>query len=515
MVSEKLLTYLTEWLCSNMEAQFKSWKKSDKAAKSLRFYGVKDHRRQLGKEGVLLTLIRDNVCYTDKKHFLASSEGQIFHAYNGKYFEQIDGRPDKFIKELVRRVFRKLEIGTIYHTYTADMITRECTEILSSSDEFQYVPNKRYIAFQNGIFDIVSGKLKDFDLKYRPFIALDIDYTPSKELYTLYDKEYGVKREVNPAKLWEWKISEIIPNKDMRDAFQMFCGSLLLDRSECKFEYVAYLIGPGSNGKSVLADTIASVFGEKYFSRFTPRQLFKDSDARVNIAALEGKIANLVGDLETKDIEGGGDFKRFASGEKFQGRRNYKDPIQVTAPPLLCCTNSMPETNDDSWGFHRRQLPIYTTRHRFTEEDKDPYLTQKLTTEDARRWVFLWIYDGYRMIMRNKGNIILGDDVLRAIEELQSDSNSGRRWFRDMDYSAVGNPVSKDPRWKPLKDLYNEYVEYAIDCGYSNKLKSHEISRLLQDKGCAKKRLSGGIYFCLEQNKQDNIQSSKEQSDEN
>lgn len=498
MNSSLVYDYLKGRISAAMEAEYAGWEVKGKKGGSLKGYGLKHTRRFPTTENVLLTLVRNAVCYGKDKLFLASEDSQSLYAYNGQYFEAIEGRAEKFLKELVRRVFIGFNVGVAYQTDVATTIARECVETLTSSDEYLYVPDRRYIAFANGVFDTQPpGALKPFDIKYRPYIALDIHYAPAKDLYIDYDKRFGVSREVNPAKLWEWKIAEIIPNKDMREAFQMFCGSLLLDRTKISFEYCCYLIGSGSNGKSVLASAIAGVFSDKYFSRFTPRQLFKDSDARVNIAALQGKICNLVGDLEAKDIEGGGDFKRFASGEKFQGRKNYKDPIQVVAPPLLCCTNTMPETSDDSWGYHRRQLPIYTTRHQFSEEDKDPYLAQKLTTPEARAYIFTWIYDGLKKILRNKGNIKLGDDVLRAMQELQADSSCLRRWFRDMDYAAVEKPARDDPRWRPLKEIFAEYVAYAEDNGYPTPAKSHELAALLRNKGVADDRRRSGVFFCI------------------
>lgn len=494
MISVHTFEHLSGCVSASMEAEYASWRKSGgKSAKSLFGYGRFDKVRSQPKENVLMTLVRDAVCYADKKLFLASRDGQSMFVYNGRHFEAVSGiLPCKFLKELVKRVFRRLDVGICYQSKTAEDIARECVDTVMSSDEYLYEPDKRYIAFSNGIFDLNGGRLKPFDIKYRPYISLDIDYKDSRQC-NMDNRE--------ACRLWERKLADkeegIIPNSEMRDAFQQFCGSLLVDRDAVKIEYVCYLIGPGSNGKSVLASAISGVFGEEYFSRFTPRQLFKDSDARVNMAALQGKIANLVGDLDEKDMSGG-DFKRFASGERFQGRMNYKEPILVQAPPLLCCTNSMPETADDSWGHHRRQLPIYTTRRQWTEEDKDPMLAQKLTTAEARQYIFNWIYSGYRKIMRNGGTISLGEEVIEAQRELQSDSNSMRRWFRDEGYVAVPRPPeNSDPRWRKLKEWYDDYVRYASENGYTKPCKRPEVTAMLRSLGCVEQRRSDGYWFCI------------------
>ena len=75
----------------------------------------------------------------------------------------------------------------------------------------------------------------------------------------------------------------------------------------------------------------------------------------------DGAIANFTDDMKQTNISSSG-FKSFASGEKFQARHPYGHKIfKVKAPPLLCCANSLPTTTDDSWGYHRRILPIYSS----------------------------------------------------------------------------------------------------------------------------------------------------------
>ncbi|MBD5178113.1 MAG: hypothetical protein HDT00_00230, partial [Bacteroidales bacterium] len=432
----------------------------------------------------MIDLFEQFLCLGADKRVLVGDDGATLYAYNGAFFEQIGVRAEKFMAELVKRTMRALRIGSLYVQSCPEKIARAVVSTLTSSDEYLYKPDRRYIAFQNGIFDLDSGKLKAFSIKYRPFIALDVDYGDERSLYKELDERYGGSWERNPAKLWLRKIDEIIPNRDMQDAFQQFCGSLLIDRERVRVEYICYLVGSGSNGKSVVAGAIAGVFGDEFFSRFSLKQLFKDGDARVNIAALEGKICNLIGDLEARDVRGGGDFKRAVSGEKFQGRRNYKDPITVQFPPLLCCTNELPESADDSWGYHRRQLPVYTTRRQWGEGDKDPMLTQKLTTADARRYIFTWIYEGYRKIMRNGGNIRLGEDVLRAQRVLQDHANSARSWWSDGGYVLVAEPQARrDPRWRLQTELYAEYRAYVREQGYGAEMKAAEVYAMIKSHG--------------------------------
>lgn len=505
MISESTYSYLVDYLAERIEADYAASTPKGEKKRTFLYYGLRDKQLYKGRMATLCHFFEQNVCNADKPMILSDNEGNLF-AFNGEYYYSV-GMGLSFVTEIVKRTMRKLKIAEQYVFCAPINIAREIQRTLTNSEAYAYKPDRRYIVFKNGVFDIEKGQLKKFDMRYATDIVLDIPYTDLKTLYKECADRFGISRETNPCKLWEWKVEEIIPNKEMRDAFQMFCGSLLLNRETCKVEYVAYLVGSGSNGKSVLASVIAGVFGEQYFSRFSPKQLFKDSDARVNIAALRGKIANLVGDLDEKDISGG-DFKRFASGEKFQGRENYaRKPIQVSAPPLLCCANTMPETSDDSWGHHRRQLPIYTTGRQWTEQDKDPYLIQKLTTPEARQRVFLWIYEGYRKIIRNNGNIVLGESVLEAQTRLQDRSNSVRRWWDDSEYDKAESEANGV--WKSLKELEAKYKAYCEEVG-DMVMKGRPVSAMLRARGVREERRRDGWHFLVGRKVNDNENGKEE-----
>lgn len=490
MTSTKLYDYLEAWLSGAVEAAYRAQYGRTKEA-SIRGYGRYDKKYYPGREKTLRTIVRQCICYGRERMILSDEDGGSLYAYNGLYYEPIS-RGEVFLMELIKRVFRRLGVGDWYNDEVPSrQIARSCMSTITSSSEYLYLPNKRYIAFLNGIFDLKDGKLKEARIEYRPYIMLDFAYRGKEDIYRECAQRYGLGG--NPCRLWDEKIQQILPNADVRSAFQQWCGSLLIDREEYKQESVVYLIGPGANGKSVLANVIVNLFGERYFSRFTLRQLFKD-DYRNNRANLRGKIANFIDDLDERRI-GGEDFKSVASGALLEARPLYeKKTIKVSAPPILCCTNSMPESSDDSYGHHRRQLPLYTTAHRFVGAERDPRLTYKLSTEEARCYIFSWVYEGYRRVINNNGEIKLGETVIQAQADLEGRSNSMRRWWGDNGYEAI-KEYDRDS-WRTIAELYQEYEAYCEAEG-SIKFQRSEFSAMLAAKGCAKQKLAVGYGYCL------------------
>lgn len=107
-----------------------------------------------------------------------------------------------------------------------------------------------------------------------------------------------------------------------------------------------------------------------------------------------------------------------------------------------------------------------------------------------------------KKILRNNGNIILGEDVVKAQKVLQNHANSARAWWADSGYVVIENPEKKDPRWRPLRDLYQEYCTYATEQGYGSLMKSREVSNMLKSQGYSidkgnMRRVAAGVEVCV------------------
>lgn len=475
MVSQQTFDYLQRWLVEAMRPDFERNTREGREDSLLRWssYNGKINKGIISK---IWELFDRYICCGDDKRIRVKDDD--LYVYNGRWFERVAER--SFMKELVRRVLTEIGVSSTYRFYGATKIAEECMARILNTEDCTFVPNRRYVCFTNGVFDTKDGKLKSHHIRYATDVILDFEYN-----------------ERASCLVWDIKVKEIIPDIDFRRAFQQFCGSLLVQREEMKIEYICYLYGTGSNGKSVLASAVANVFGQRYFSTFSPQQLFRNGDSMFNMKELQGKLLNVCDDLTATDYSGG-EFKRFISGEALTGRSPYsKEFVKIQPPMMLCCTNVLPESADDSYGHHRRQLPIFTTRQQFIGSRRDPELTAKLSTIEARQRIFNWLYDGFRMLRNNNGNIELGDSIKDAMAQMVADSNPARRWAFERGFVYAKPNGRSDARWKSLKHWFADYEKFCADNGYTSKGNSRVVSSLFQTLGFEKDRWMSGTYFCV------------------
>lgn len=175
MIGAKVYNYLTELLAAGIEADFAASTPNKSAKKNTySHYGV--YHKRINNKGVatMSHLFEKNICRADKPAVLADADGCLY-AFNGEFYDFV-GSGMSFITELIKRTMSRLKIADQYIFYAPQYIAKEVYRTLTNSDEYIYMPNRRYIAFKNGVLDIEHGSLKAFDMRYATDIILDIDY---------------------------------------------------------------------------------------------------------------------------------------------------------------------------------------------------------------------------------------------------------------------------------------------------------------------------------------------------
>lgn len=422
--------------------------------------------------------------------FFKVGDGDVPFVYNGKFYEQID---DIRLRAVVKKVMDELGVGLVYQKNSHTKIAQECFEGLIAEDRCHFEPERRYVVFNNCVLDTKTESLYPHDMKYKTDMVLNFDY----------------KRDGRSA-LWDKIIVDTIPDAGMRQAFQMFCGAFLASREEFKVEFICLLVGSGRNGKSVVTEAIAKVFGDGLVSSFSPEQLFRSTQRDYNLAAINGKVANMTDDMSNKDVSGG-DFKSFMSGGRFMARNPYGRPFQVKKVPLMvCCVNEIPPSTDDTNGYYRRLLPILCP-NQIADDEVDEQLPQKLSTDDSKVAIFNWILEGYRNFLMSNGKISISKSIIEIKDEIKEDSNSARRWIREAGFVPVNPKPFGETRWMSFKDLMERYISYCKEYSESPKT-GKSVSKIFKEMGFAIDRRRDTSYFCIGDKEEEEERKRKEQA---
>ena len=377
-------------------------------------------------------------------------------------------------------VLERCDVGIVYQTSSAKIIKDYCLNRLKGDERCRFVADRRYVCFQNGVFDLETMKLMPFDVKYKTDIVLDFDYLAGSR-----------------SALWDKVLAQTVPDENMRETLHQYCGCFLADRTEYKIEYICFVVGEGQNGKSIICKAIVNMLGPNVASSYSPEQLFKSSQMEYHLADVNGKIVNYCDEVSNKDFSGG-DFKQFVSGGAFTGRHPYsRRPTKVDKIPLmLCCANKIPPTTDDTEGYFRRFLIILAPNH-IDDRDKDPMLEMKLKAPDVKAAIFNWVLEGYRTFIKNDGKIEIANSVKEVVDEMKANSNSLRRWIDTMGYVSAQPEDRKAPGWKSLKEWVQLYKHYCDDWGETPRSRS-AVTEQFKKMNAVSERRSDGMWYYLE-----------------
>ena len=395
---------------------------------------------------------------------------RTMYAYNGRYYENFDY--DIFVN-LIIDVMKELKLGEECIVHQRSKVTEYSKDRLIQKN---INPARHMIPFNNFVVD--SDTLET--------------YPHSPELDVLYCLNYDYNPD-DACPLWLKFLSEVLPEKGLIEVLQEYLGLLFVNRDQYKLEQMLVLLGGGSNGKSVIFETLFRILGAENVSSYDMAQLTRGQSSEANIADIDGKILNYTSDLDPKDISGGV-IKRLISGEPMQARKMYKDPMLMKYIPLFICNaNELPDTADKSHGWFRRLLiiPFNVT---IKEKHQDKQLATKLRTEFAG--ILNWIMEGRRRIIKN-------DLIFTQVKEIER-VKEGYKMVQDAIHGfLVTNHIAADQTGGDQYNesnltLYQHYTEYCSDAGKKpyGKNKFLEKLRELGFQAYKQSQERGVILYC-------------------
>lgn len=379
-------------------------------------------------------------------YFYADSRSSV-RVFNGRYYEHWHKEQ---LEMLIKEVLRQSNVGRVYKMNSPKKIADEVLKELWYGAN-KWSPDSRYFTFANGVLNIDTMQLLDFNEQYVTNNVFEVDFSKEAKCDTF-------RKCLNDA----------LGEEEQR-LFQEACGYLLFP--DCRHEVMTCLVGNGRNGKSALLNAISYALGEKRVTHYTLQQMTDPKG--LYIANSMGAIANISNDSGNV-IKVGSEalFKSMISGEALMYKILNEQPSMTTNyPKSLIAVNELPQSADFSDGFYRR-FQIIKFDRQIPPDKVDVNLREKLERESVG--ILLWIIEGYKRLLAN-GKFSSCESSQKAVEAFRENSDPVATFIREDSWE-------KSDKKMELSGLYNLFSEWLQRNGHC-KMSSKKFGERLRNLG--------------------------------
>lgn len=324
-----------------------------------------------------------------------------------------------------------------------------------------------YIAFRNGVYNIVTGELLPFSPDLIILNKIDWNYNP--EAYNADVDKMFDRLSCN--------------DKSIRALLCEAVGYCFYRRNELRKAFI--LTGEKQNGKSTYLSLITNLLGRENVTSLDLSELGQ----RFKPAELFGKLANVGDDIGDDFISNPAIFKKVVSGDPVNVERKGENPFDLkNYSKFLFSANNIPRIKDKSGAVISR-LVIIPFNARFTKDDPDydPYIKYKLRTESAMEYLINLGLEGLKRVLTNYA-FTESESVVNAIAEYEESNNPILIFFKEIDRGDIIN--------KSTRDLYSRYRLFCAENNF-NPMSNVEFSKAVKkrfDVEIKDKKISGKKY---------------------
>lgn len=282
----------------------------------------------------------------------------------------------------------------------------------------------RYIAFKNGVYDLIEDKLLDFDTSFILTNRINFNYNTAaySDLCDNTLNQYSCN------------------NGATRMLLEEVIGYCFYRRNELRKAFI--LIGNKANGKSTYLAMIRHLLGDENISSLD----LKEIGDRFRTAAIFGKLANIGDDISADYLPDLSTFRKVVSGDRITAERKGIDPFDFDSfAKFLFSANELPRMKD-STGSNINRFIIVPFNASFTPNSPsfDPFIKYKLLKNDVMEYLIqLGIRGLKRVLYNNKFTIT------HAVEEELAE------------YEKMNNPIISF--FEDFTEFENNTIEYCFD----------------------------------------------------
>lgn len=313
---------------------------------------------------------------------------------------------------------------------------REVLEYMELIVEERTQADARYIAFNNGVFDLITGELQPFSPDIVITNKIPWDYMP--DAYNeLTDKTFN-KLACN--------------DKTIRELLEECVGYCFYRRNELGKAFI--LTGDRNNGKSTFLDMVKEMLGDGNISALDLKEL----GDRFNTSMMFGKLANIGDDIGDDFLQGSqvSIFKKIVTGNRIKAERKGQDPFEFNPfIKLLFSANDIPRMKDKTGAVLRRLVIIpFNASFSKSDPDFDPYIKYRLIEQTSIEYLIqLGIHGLQRIIANNEFS--KSDKVEKQLNEYEEENNPIIAFIADTGVDMIEN--------QPTNEVYKRYQVFCAE----------------------------------------------------
>lgn len=314
---------------------------------------------------------------------------------------------------------------------------RDITECKTQADA-------RYIAFRNGVLDIVTGQMQPFSPDLVITNQIPWDYNP---------EAYSELADDTLNKL-------ACGDQPIRALLEECIGYCFYRANDYKKSFM--LTGKGNNGKSTFLDCVKAILGDGNISALDLKEL----GDRFSTSMMFGKLANIGDDIGDDFLQGSqvATFKKVVSGNRIKAERKGQDPFEFNPyVKLLFSANDIPRMKDKT-GAVLNRLVIIPFNARFTkylpsgeiDPDYNPKIRYELVEQSSVEYLIRVGVEGLKRIIENQG-FSKSDATEQMAEEYDLMNNPIKGFFAEQEEGYIFRET--------VQDIFTRYQLYCNDCG--------------------------------------------------
>lgn len=314
---------------------------------------------------------------------------------------------------------------------------RDITECKTQADA-------RYIAFRNGVLDIVTGQMQSFSPDLVITNQIPWDYNP---------EAYSELADDTLNKL-------ACGDQPIRALLEECIGYCFYRANDYKKSFM--LTGKGNNGKSTFLDCVKAILGDGNISALDLKEL----GDRFSTSMMFGKLANIGDDIGDDFLQGSqvATFKKVVSGNRIKAERKGQDPFEFNPyVKLLFSANDIPRMKDKT-GAVLNRLVIIPFNARFTkylpngeiDPDYNPKIRYQLVEQSSIEYLIRVGVEGLKRIIENQG-FSKSDATEQMAEEYDLMNNPIKGFFAEQEEGYIFRET--------VQDIFTRYQLYCNDCG--------------------------------------------------